>query len=74
MGTGTGTGDTVIAKDSQWPQDLQRQGIPVVELKAIHYLAPRSRKGAGKIAELVTTPQRRWSAERVARERERLLD
>lgn len=74
MGTGGGSGDTVVKNDSQWPVDLQEQGVPVVEVKAIHYLAIRGEKGAKKVAELATTPQPRWSAERVEKARKDLLD
>jgi pimeloyl-ACP methyl ester carboxylesterase len=67
VANGLGNGDTVVSAESQWPPDLRAQGIPMVEVGSIHYTVPRSRSTAAKVAELVSTPQPRWSAEQVKR-------
>ncbi|HVR73148.1 MAG TPA: hypothetical protein VMT52_02400 [Planctomycetota bacterium] len=61
-----GIGDGIVSDVSQWPEDLRRQGVPAVCLRATH-AAIRSRSAARTLAGLVREPpQRRWSAKRVA--------
>ena len=74
MGTATGRGDSIISKTAQWPSELQKQGVPVVEVKLVHFLAVRSRTGARAVVEAIRTPQPRWSAERVEQARKALFD
>ena len=74
MGSVLDRGDLILRRSSQWSKELRDQRIPMVELNRIHYLTVRSKKGARKIAELVTTPQPRWSAEKVKKEVDKLID
>jgi pimeloyl-ACP methyl ester carboxylesterase len=62
---GTGTGDWVVSDRSQWPVDLRAQGIPAVRLVATHR-GILTRRGARRVAELVSKPCPRWSREAVA--------
>ncbi|HLG42877.1 MAG TPA: hypothetical protein VI643_05890 [Planctomycetota bacterium] len=74
MGTGAGSGDSVVTCESQWPQDLQKQGIPVAAVSVLHFQAMRTSKAAAKLAELVSTRQPRWTGEQVEKARAELLD
>jgi pimeloyl-ACP methyl ester carboxylesterase len=65
-------GDGVVSTRSQWPEDLQAQGIPAVVLSAEHWDAVRSERSAPAIARLVRDSQPRWDAARVAAMRKRL--
>ena len=40
VGTGTRGGDGLVARESQWPEDLQRQGIPAVALDVLRPVLP----------------------------------
>lgn len=73
VGTGTVVGDGVVSCRCQWPDDLQKQGVPAVPLDALHFQALRSRAGAEKVAELVRNKQPRWDAATVAAEKKKLL-
>jgi pimeloyl-ACP methyl ester carboxylesterase len=73
VGTGTVVGDGVVSCRCQWPDDLQKQGIPAVPLDALHFQALRSRAGADKVAELIRGKQPRWDAATVAAEKKKLL-
>lgn len=52
--------DGLVALDSQWPEDLQAQGIPATTLVAGHFTVTRTRSGAEKVADLVRSRQPRW--------------
>jgi pimeloyl-ACP methyl ester carboxylesterase len=65
--------DGVVRADSQWPADLQRQGVPAVVLPVSHITAMRSRTVARKLAQLVIEPAPRWSAEQVEAMRQQLF-
>jgi pimeloyl-ACP methyl ester carboxylesterase len=72
VGNGLVEGDGVVSTWSQWPEDLQRQGIPVHLIHADHLRAARSRAGVEMITQLVEDNQPRWSAFDVAIARKRL--
>jgi pimeloyl-ACP methyl ester carboxylesterase len=74
VANGTGSGDTVVDVTSQWPEDLQAQGIPMVETGSIHFTVPRSRSTAKTIAGLVSTAQPRWTDEKVEKALKGLKD
>lgn len=74
VGDGGGAGDFVVSDDSQWPDDLQAQGIPAVQLRTMHFTAMRSDAVAKKLAELVRSDQPRWSADQVAAARKEILN
>ncbi len=58
-------GDGMVACVSQWPSDLQKQGIPAIRLATTHVTVLRTPKTAEKIAELVRVEHPRWSTEKV---------
>jgi pimeloyl-ACP methyl ester carboxylesterase len=72
VGTGTVYGDGLVACHCQWPEDLQRQGVPAIPLATTHWFAIRSHKAVDLLARLVREPQPRWNAEEVAAARRRL--
>jgi pimeloyl-ACP methyl ester carboxylesterase len=72
VGNGLVEGDGVVSTGSQWPEDLQRQGIPVHLIHADHLHAARSRAGVDLITQLVEDRQPRWNAFDVALARKRL--
>jgi pimeloyl-ACP methyl ester carboxylesterase len=72
VGNGAFGGDCIVSCRSQWPEDLQKQGIPAFPLPTTHWSATRGKKGIEKIAELVREPLPRWSAERVATVRKQI--
>lgn len=74
VGDGSGTGDWLVSVRSQWPRDLQDQGIPAVAVRAAHFTVMHSKADAERIAELVRAPQPRWSADKVAALRKTLKD
>jgi pimeloyl-ACP methyl ester carboxylesterase len=73
VGTGTVVGDGVVSCRCQWPEDLQKQGVPVAPLQALHFQALRTQAGADKVAELIRNRQPRWNAEKVATEKKKIL-
>ncbi len=73
VGTGALTGDGVVSRRSQWSPDLQAQGVPAVTFATDHLSMVRTAKGADVIADLVRTPQPRWSPEKVAASRKAIL-
>lgn len=66
-------GDGVVAVDSQWSDDLRQQGIPAVLLPMGHNSVLRTTPGIEKVAELVREKQPRWSPEKVAEQKLRIL-
>lgn len=66
VGNGVGLGDGVVANESQWPADLQRQGIPAVFLRTTHFTVVRSQAEIQRLAELVRTYVPRWTPGQVA--------
>jgi hypothetical protein len=73
VGTGAWLGDGVVSSRSQWTPDLQAQGVPAVTVSTDHLSAVRSSVGDETIADLVRTPQPRWSQTRVAAARKAIL-
>jgi pimeloyl-ACP methyl ester carboxylesterase len=53
VGTGLGLGDGVVSAASQWPKDLQEQGVPAVVFRGDHGSVVFGRAGARLIAETV---------------------
>ncbi len=66
-------GDGVVRRDAQWTPDLQAQGVPAEVLFIPHIGAMYSTRMASRVATLVTTPQPRWSNERVIAARPKVL-
>jgi pimeloyl-ACP methyl ester carboxylesterase len=62
---GLGSGDFLISTTSQWPKDLQDQGIPAVALHTNHFAIMHSKTQAQKIAELVRNDLPRWNESQV---------
>jgi pimeloyl-ACP methyl ester carboxylesterase len=58
-------GDGMVACKSQWPTDLQKQGIPAIRLTTTHLTVLRAPKTVERIAELVWEDHPRWSADKV---------
>ncbi len=72
VGTGEVIGDGLVSCASQWPDDLQAQGIPAFPVFAIHLLVMRTEPGVGRVAALVRADLPRWDAARIAAARHRL--
>jgi pimeloyl-ACP methyl ester carboxylesterase len=70
--SGSGRGDGLVSTDSQWPADLQEQGVPALLLAVSHFGAVRGKAGAQAVARLVREKQPRWNAAQVAEARGRL--
>jgi pimeloyl-ACP methyl ester carboxylesterase len=58
-------GDGIVTCKSQWPADLQKQGIPAVRLATTHLTVLRAPRSVEKIAELAWADHPRWPAEKV---------
>jgi pimeloyl-ACP methyl ester carboxylesterase len=69
VGTGTVVGDGLVACRCQWPEDLQRQGVPAAFIATTHWFAIRGQKGIDLLARLVREPQPRWDPSQVAEAR-----
>jgi pimeloyl-ACP methyl ester carboxylesterase len=69
VGVGALKGDGLVANQSQWSEDLQRQGVPAYPIGTTHWHVMHSAKAVELIAELVRTPQRRWELSQVERAR-----
>ena len=68
----SGQGDGLVSTGSQWPADLQEQGVPAVPLSVGHFRAVRSKTGVATIGRLVREKQPRWNAAQVAEVSRRL--
>jgi pimeloyl-ACP methyl ester carboxylesterase len=66
-------GDGIVSLASQWPEDLQSQGIPMVSLRTTHFTVTQSKAAAERVAELVRERQPRWNASQIAEGRRNLL-
>lgn len=73
VGDGGGIGDFVVSIESQWPRDLQAQGIPARLLHTTHLTAMRSSRVAEQLDHLVRTALPRWSDDRIADARRELF-
>ena len=72
VGTGLILGDGIVSNRSQWPEDLQVQGVPAVILETEHWEALRGERAAQLIARLVRQSQPRWDTAQVAAMKRRL--
>ncbi len=73
VGNGLFFSDGVVSARSQWPEDLQGQGVPAVSLSTEHWAALRNERAAMVIAGLVRERQPRWDAAQVRAMRKRLF-
>jgi pimeloyl-ACP methyl ester carboxylesterase len=73
VGDGGGLGDGLLSLESQWPSDLQNQGIPAIFLHTTHFTVMRSESSARRLAELVRSNLPRWDPVQVARVRKEKL-
>jgi hypothetical protein len=64
--------DSVVSVDSQWPEDLQKQGIPASVVRLNHFEAVRSSEGAKAIGLLAREKIKRWTPEEVEQARKAL--
>jgi hypothetical protein len=67
-------GDGIVSTRSQWPEDLQKQGVPAHVLSANHRSALRGPQGIALLARVVREPQPRWPPAMVAVVRRQLFD
>jgi hypothetical protein len=72
VGNGLSIGDGVVSTRSQWPEDLQAQGVPAVLVETEHWKAVWAERTAQVLARLVRDSQPRWDAAQVAAARKRL--
>jgi hypothetical protein len=72
VGTGFFYSDGLVSTHSQWPDDLQSQGVPAFLISAEHWQAVRGERAAQLIARLVRERQPRWDAAQIAAMRKRL--
>jgi pimeloyl-ACP methyl ester carboxylesterase len=73
VGTGTVVGDGLVSNRSQYPPDLQKQGIPAYPFNSTHWMVLRSHKGVELVARLVREHQPRWDDKQVEAVRRRLI-
>ena len=67
------SGDSVVSASSQWPEELQAQGIPAVVVPAGHKEAVRSETAVSVITQLARRPILRWRPEQVQQVRQQLF-
>jgi pimeloyl-ACP methyl ester carboxylesterase len=73
VGTGSVVGDGMVSNRSQYPPDLQKQGIPAYPFNSTHWMLLRSHKGVELVARLVRETQSRWDDKQVETVRRRLV-
>jgi pimeloyl-ACP methyl ester carboxylesterase len=73
VGTGAVGGDGMVSLHSQWPWDLQAQGIPAILLSANHWSAVREEKGSELVSHLVRRSQPRWDEAHIVEMRKKLF-
>jgi pimeloyl-ACP methyl ester carboxylesterase len=73
VGIGEVLGDGLVSYTSQWPEDLQAQGVAAVMVFATHLLVLRTTTGVTCVASLVRENVPRWDPSRVAALRRKLL-
>lgn len=61
VGSAGNLGDGLVSIASQWPDDLQAQGIPAIRFSTTHFFVVRSAASAARIAALACQPQPRWT-------------
>jgi pimeloyl-ACP methyl ester carboxylesterase len=72
VGTGTVVGDGLVSNRSQYPPDLQKQGVPAYPFNSTHWMVLRSSKGVELVARLASETQPRWDAAQVEAIRRKL--
>jgi pimeloyl-ACP methyl ester carboxylesterase len=65
-------GDGMVSAESQWPEDLRRQGVPMVTVDADHCEMMHSPAAIEQIVKLVQTKQPRWNVQQVKAAEEKL--
>jgi pimeloyl-ACP methyl ester carboxylesterase len=65
--------DGLVTTRSQWPDDLQRCGVPIVSEPVSHFMAMRNPASAKAIAELAREKIVRWSPEEIEKARKVLF-
>ncbi len=65
--------DGLVSTGSQWPEDLQRFGVPVVLAPVNHFVVMHSTAAVKQIAELAREKLARWSPEEVDKARKVLF-
>ena len=65
--------DGLVATRSQWPDDLQRSGVPIVHSSAHHFVVMQNTAAIKAIAELAREKLVRWSPEETERARKALF-
>ena len=63
VGSTGNLGDGLVSIASQWPEDLQNQGVPAIRLGTTHFFVVRSANNAARIATLAIQNHPRWSEE-----------
>jgi pimeloyl-ACP methyl ester carboxylesterase len=66
-------GDGLVFSKSQWPADLQAQGVPAFPLWSVHWDAMSSGRAVELLSRLVVEPLPRWDAKQVEEARKKLL-
>jgi pimeloyl-ACP methyl ester carboxylesterase len=72
IGDGLYFSDGIVSTHSQWPADLQAQGVPAILLKTEHWEALRDARAAQVIARLVRERQPRWTVAQVDAMRQKI--
>ena len=72
IGTGLGASDGVVSVASQWPKDLQEQGVPAIVFRGDHGSVVFGRTGARLIADTIRQDYPRWTPEQIETLRRRL--
>ena len=72
VGNGLINSDGVVATHSQWPADLQGQGVPAMVVDTDHWKAVTGERQVLLVSRLVRDNQPRWDASQVALLRKRL--
>jgi pimeloyl-ACP methyl ester carboxylesterase len=73
VGIGTKGGDGFVARDCQWTECLQRQGIPAVAVDVTHVTAMRNGKATETIGKLIVDDLKRWEQEKVTQTRKEIF-
>jgi pimeloyl-ACP methyl ester carboxylesterase len=73
VGSTGNLGDGLVSVPSQWPEDLQYQGIPAYRFTTTHYLVVRTAASAARVAALAVQPQPRWTEEEKNQRRKAIL-
>lgn len=74
LGTYGRLGDGALSCYSQWPRDLQEQGIPAFTLAVNHHSGMESTAIARKLVDMISSPPSRWSEEQVQEARRALFE